>query len=256
MGYDVNARLARSTERRQQRDQRVRQARRRHRDARRTVLLQDDQPGACGHPASSCRASTSTGPIPATSLTCSRAARSSGRAGIASRAARRSASPARSAASAAAWNSPPSWPAPSAGASYDFVERLWAVRRLGDLIDQIDMHGQNRELVDELVRSARSTASSRRTRRSWPTNGSSSTHMRANTAHDRLETCVSSTSERSVRRQAERRQASFDESHTSTGAECPRLSPALAATATVRVGAVGRPVPLVSKRGTCRGSHG
>ncbi|MFI5454147.1 MAG: VIT domain-containing protein [Isosphaerales bacterium] len=39
----------------------------------------------------------------------------------------------------------------SFGSSYDFVERLWAVRRLGDLIDQIDMHGQNRELVDELV---------------------------------------------------------------------------------------------------------
>ena len=37
------------------------------------------------------------------------------------------------------------------GASYDFVERLWAVRRLGDLIDQIDLHGQNKELVDELV---------------------------------------------------------------------------------------------------------
>ncbi len=37
------------------------------------------------------------------------------------------------------------------GSSHDFVERLWVVRRLGDLIDQIDMHGQNRELVDELV---------------------------------------------------------------------------------------------------------
>jgi Ca-activated chloride channel family protein len=37
------------------------------------------------------------------------------------------------------------------GGSHDFVERLWAVRRVGDLIDQIDMNGQNRELVDELV---------------------------------------------------------------------------------------------------------
>jgi Ca-activated chloride channel family protein len=35
--------------------------------------------------------------------------------------------------------------------SHDFVERLWAVRRVGDLIDQIDMNGQNKELVDELV---------------------------------------------------------------------------------------------------------
>ena len=40
---------------------------------------------------------------------------------------------------------------PYRGASYDFVERLWAVRRVGDLIDQIDMNGQNKELVDELV---------------------------------------------------------------------------------------------------------
>jgi Ca-activated chloride channel homolog len=37
------------------------------------------------------------------------------------------------------------------GTSYDFVERLWAVRRVGFLIDQIDLHGQNRELTDELV---------------------------------------------------------------------------------------------------------
>jgi Ca-activated chloride channel family protein len=37
------------------------------------------------------------------------------------------------------------------GTSHDFVERLWVVRRLGDLIDQIDLNGQNRELVDELV---------------------------------------------------------------------------------------------------------
>jgi Ca-activated chloride channel family protein len=37
------------------------------------------------------------------------------------------------------------------GTSHDFIERLWVVRRLGDLIDQIDLHGQNKELVDELV---------------------------------------------------------------------------------------------------------
>jgi Ca-activated chloride channel family protein len=37
------------------------------------------------------------------------------------------------------------------GDGHDFVERLWAVRRVGDLIDQIDMSGQSRELVDELV---------------------------------------------------------------------------------------------------------
>ena len=37
------------------------------------------------------------------------------------------------------------------GTSSDFVEKIWATRRVGDLIDQIDLHGQNKELVDELV---------------------------------------------------------------------------------------------------------
>lgn len=37
------------------------------------------------------------------------------------------------------------------GSSFDFVERLWAIRRVGFIIDQIDMNGQNRELTDELV---------------------------------------------------------------------------------------------------------
>ena len=40
---------------------------------------------------------------------------------------------------------------PYRGNGHEFVERLWAVRRVGDLIDQIDMNGQNKELVDELV---------------------------------------------------------------------------------------------------------
>jgi len=34
---------------------------------------------------------------------------------------------------------------------YDFVEKLWATRRVGFLIDQIDLHGQNKELTDELL---------------------------------------------------------------------------------------------------------
>jgi Ca-activated chloride channel family protein len=37
------------------------------------------------------------------------------------------------------------------GSSYDFVERLWAVRRVGFIIDQIDLHGRSKELTDELV---------------------------------------------------------------------------------------------------------
>ena len=37
------------------------------------------------------------------------------------------------------------------GGTYEFVERIWATRRVGYLIDQIDMAGQNKELIDELV---------------------------------------------------------------------------------------------------------
>ena len=37
------------------------------------------------------------------------------------------------------------------GRRFAFVERLWAIRRIGDILDQIDLNGQNKELVDELV---------------------------------------------------------------------------------------------------------
>jgi Ca-activated chloride channel family protein len=40
---------------------------------------------------------------------------------------------------------------PGRGGTYDFVEKLWATRRVGDLIDQIDLHGRSKELVDELI---------------------------------------------------------------------------------------------------------
>lgn len=39
----------------------------------------------------------------------------------------------------------------SVGDTNSFVEKVWATRRIGELIDEIDLHGQNRELVDELV---------------------------------------------------------------------------------------------------------
>lgn len=39
----------------------------------------------------------------------------------------------------------------SADESNGFVEKLWAVRRVGEIIDELDLHGQNRELVNELV---------------------------------------------------------------------------------------------------------
>ena len=40
---------------------------------------------------------------------------------------------------------------PGRGDRFDFVAKVWALRRVGDLIDQIDLHGSNRELIDELV---------------------------------------------------------------------------------------------------------
>ncbi|MBZ5723835.1 MAG: VWA domain-containing protein [Acidobacteriia bacterium] len=32
-----------------------------------------------------------------------------------------------------------------------FVAKLWAIRRIGEIIDDLDLHGRNQELVDELV---------------------------------------------------------------------------------------------------------
>lgn len=37
------------------------------------------------------------------------------------------------------------------GPGHEFVERIWATRRIGYLIDQVDMSGHNKELIDELV---------------------------------------------------------------------------------------------------------
>jgi Ca-activated chloride channel family protein len=39
----------------------------------------------------------------------------------------------------------------SEGQDNAFVERLWATRRIGELIDRIDLEGRNQELIDELV---------------------------------------------------------------------------------------------------------
>src|SRR5262249_25849597 len=40
----------------------------------------------------------------------------------------------------------------SEGLSKFFVERLWAQRKIGDVIDQIQLYGRSQELVDEIVR--------------------------------------------------------------------------------------------------------
>jgi len=39
----------------------------------------------------------------------------------------------------------------SSDESFGFVEKLWALRRIGEIIDEIDLRGQNEELVNELV---------------------------------------------------------------------------------------------------------
>ena len=35
--------------------------------------------------------------------------------------------------------------------SMAFIEKLWAMRRVGEIIDEVDLHGKNKELIDELV---------------------------------------------------------------------------------------------------------
>jgi Ca-activated chloride channel family protein len=46
---------------------------------------------------------------------------------------------------------PAEFAASSPQATYGFVEKLWATRRIGEIIDELDLHGKNDELVKELV---------------------------------------------------------------------------------------------------------
>lgn len=46
---------------------------------------------------------------------------------------------------------PADFAAPAAHSSYAFVEKLWAMRRIGEIIDDLDLNGRNEELVKELV---------------------------------------------------------------------------------------------------------
>ena len=39
--------------------------------------------------------------------------------------------------------------------AYRFVEKLWAIRRVGYLLDEIQLHGKSKEILDELVRLSR-----------------------------------------------------------------------------------------------------
>ena len=34
--------------------------------------------------------------------------------------------------------------------SFAFVEKLWALRRIGEIIDDLDLNGKNNELIGEL----------------------------------------------------------------------------------------------------------
>lgn len=44
---------------------------------------------------------------------------------------------------------------PGRRVGYDFVEKLWAMRRVGWLLDQVQLHGESGELIDELIRLSR-----------------------------------------------------------------------------------------------------
>jgi Ca-activated chloride channel family protein len=46
---------------------------------------------------------------------------------------------------------PAEFAAKSGDASLSFVEKLWATRRIGEIIDELDLKGKNDELVQELV---------------------------------------------------------------------------------------------------------
>ena len=35
---------------------------------------------------------------------------------------------------------------------YGFVEKIWAIRRVGYLLDQVQLHGESKEVIDELIR--------------------------------------------------------------------------------------------------------
>ena len=41
--------------------------------------------------------------------------------------------------------------ASSSDSRYAFAEKLWAVRRIGEIIDQLDLQGKNQEMLDELI---------------------------------------------------------------------------------------------------------
>jgi Ca-activated chloride channel family protein len=47
---------------------------------------------------------------------------------------------------------PTTFVAKSHDETFGFVEKLWATRRVGEIIDELDLRGQNQELVDELVK--------------------------------------------------------------------------------------------------------
>jgi Ca-activated chloride channel homolog len=49
------------------------------------------------------------------------------------------------------WEFPAEFPASSRDVSNAFVARLWAVRRVGEILDRIDLEGRNDELIQELV---------------------------------------------------------------------------------------------------------
>ena len=54
-------------------------------------------------------------------------------------------------AEAASFEFPLNLQEPSVAQNHQFVERIWASRRIGEIIDEMDLNGPNRELIEELV---------------------------------------------------------------------------------------------------------
>ena len=94
--------------------------------------------------------SPSTASIPRTRSTCSPASNWWSWAATRSPATRRWSSAARSW-PAAEFDFPARLVEKSPDETYGFIEKLWAVRRVGEIIDEMDLQGKNEELVKELV---------------------------------------------------------------------------------------------------------
>ena len=160
VGYDVNARFLDKLAPRELRPERIRAAQRGHRGARGQALQAHPVAGA-DRPAAGIRlrrnprrgrASRSTASIPRIrfDLFAGEQLVVVGRykkAGAAKVDRRGTVGDQRSRSS----TSPPPLPSRARTTANAFIEKLWAIRRVGEILDELDLQGKNDELVNELV---------------------------------------------------------------------------------------------------------